>query len=289
MLVRLYSVGSPDGFSLSDLYCSPRESLRKKKSQASASSTRGVLQRTSTPGSSAQSRVRTPRLQPGPLFAGLEAGQPFSASSTETDRVGFVGDESVLACSLDPTTNNEARDSASNSSHLPDDITEKILELTGAGQPPSNVMLQAMLDLYFAHAYHRIPVIDRADLSSSDSPILLQQAICLVASLLRIPPDGSTTQALAHPFYRNTKVLLDLNLEPNNGTKLKAMCLLTAWSMTPPSVVSMDTPWHWNGVALRLALQMGLHRGATYEGRDDTGITRRIWWSIFVSMNKAPS
>lgn len=245
-----------------------------------------MARRKSTPGSTTQSQLRTPQLESRSLLTGLEPrAQPFSPSSIGTDRPGFVGDESVLACSLDPKTENEASNSGRNSSYLPDDITEKILEVTGAGRPPSNVVLQAMLDLYFSHAYHRIPVIDRADLSSSDSPILLRQAICLVASLLRIPPEGSTTQILAYPYYRNTKVLLDLNLEPNNATKLKAMCLLTSWSMTAPSVVSMDTPWHWNGVALHLAVQMGLHRGATYDGRVDAGITRRIWWSIFVSVN----
>lgn len=197
-------------------------------------------------------------------------------SVNSCDRSGYVGDQSVLA------TYSAFVD---NDSLIPemkglDEVSQQILRITGATTRPAESMLRAMADLYFEHVWHRMPVLNRGDLCVERPPIMICQALCMVGCVLRQPRPGQSTRALSYPYYRRVKSLLDVNVEPDHQSKLKVLCLLTIWSMTPPSVVTLDTPWHWNGVAIRLSQQMGLHRECTYVGRPDSKITRRIWWTI---------
>ncbi|KAH0831532.1 hypothetical protein AYO21_11332 [Fonsecaea monophora] len=204
---------------------------------------------------------------------------PAASVISETgDRSGYVGDESALACGPDSTSEIQALETDTPCGL--DEISQNMLRVSGALSLPGHVMTQAMIDLYYTHAFHRMPVIDKADLLPDGTSALLTHAICMLGLLLR-HPQNTSNRILAYPHYRNAKILITLNYEQDNRTALKAMCLLTAWSMQPPSGVSLDSPWHWNGVSLRLSLQMGLHRESTYRGRADTRITRRIWWTVY--------
>lgn len=70
---------------------------------------------------------------------------------------------------------------------------------------------------------------------------------------------------------------------------LKTLCLLTLWSPAPSHVVCLDGPWHATGSAIRLAVQMGLHKRSTYDGKPDQSCRRRIWWLLYVSLSPTPA
>jgi len=90
----------------------------------------------------------------------------------------------------------------------------------------------------------------------------------------------SSGPKLAEGFYEKTKILISINYEHDQVKTLQTLCLLTCWHGNSSDPVSLDGPWHWIGVALRLMLQLGLHRGSTYAGRHGAGCLRRIFWQL---------
>lgn len=85
--------------------------------------------------------------------------------------------------------------------------------------------------------------------------------------------------------YDKLKTLIYCNCEQDSLSLLKAICLMPIWRPNPPSHVTLDGPWHWTGVATRLAFQMGLHKESTYINKSDAGCRRRIWWQLYVRMH----
>jgi hypothetical protein len=152
---------------------------------------------------------------------------------------------------------------------------------------PATPLLDAFVDAYFVNLFPLLPVVDRSDVSGDDRSILLLQCLSLLGSHFRyrrppsIPSPGS--------LYAKVKSLLDQNYERDPLTTLKALCLIACRSAESPTVVSLDSPWHWLGVDTRYALSMGLHREATYQGRPSAGISRRIWWHLFVRAGRFQS
>lgn len=162
-------------------------------------------------------------------------------------------------------------------------INEEFLKVTGAASLPPQAKVEALADAYFKYLYHRTPVVDRSDLQVEQPSILLSQALCLIGTLLR-HPKGSPALAASEEFYVKAKTLLYVNHEKDSLTTLKALCLIGCWNVTPPVVVSLDCSWHWIGVTIRLAFQMGLHRETTYSKMPNPGNARRIAWYIFVCL-----
>ncbi|EXJ53483.1 uncharacterized protein A1O5_13259 [Cladophialophora psammophila CBS 110553] len=158
----------------------------------------------------------------------------------------------------------------------------KVLKASEADVLPKPAMRRALYDAFFTNLAHVLPLVDRKELESSDSSVLLQQAVCLAGSLLRHPnlPDSfSRTNA----FYEKVKLLLCLDTEPDMLSVIKALCILTLWSPHSPETVSLNGAWHATGSALRLAIQMGLHQNSTYEAASDAKSRRRIWWFLYAS------
>jgi hypothetical protein len=141
-------------------------------------------------------------------------------------------------------------------------------------------MTEALGSLYFKYLYHRIPVVDHQDVASVGSSTLLQQSLCLAGSVLRHP---KSTKSLveSEKFYARAKVLFYSNHEHDPLTILKAVCLLTLWTVTPPAVVTIDSGWSWLGLAIRFAFQIGLHKESTYPQRSSPGCARRIAWFLY--------
>ncbi|KAL3449668.1 hypothetical protein BJX65DRAFT_305692 [Aspergillus insuetus] len=127
---------------------------------------------------------------------------------------------------------------------------------------PASPLLDAFIDAYFVNLFPLLPVVDRSDVTGDDRSILLLQCLSLLGSHFRYrrPPSISSPGCL----YAKVKSLLDQNYERDPLTTLKALCLIACRSAESPTVVSLDSPWHWLGVATRYALSMGLHREATY-------------------------
>jgi hypothetical protein len=158
-------------------------------------------------------------------------------------------------------------------------MSESILRLTQADVLPRPVLRQALTDAYFQHIYPFYPVVDQIDLSDNEGSVLLKQVVCLVGSLMQHDQDS---MKLCGAQYDKVKTLIYLNHEADNVAVLKAFCLLTCYSPLPTDQVTLGGPWHWLGMGIRLAIQMGLHKSATYASHPQAGALRRIFWHLVV-------
>ena len=159
-------------------------------------------------------------------------------------------------------------------------LHESVLRLTEATSLPKPPLLKALTESYFEHVFPRYPVAEPADIANSKSS-LLKQAVCFAGSLMR-HSDNPRHLAVTQSFYEKTKLMILLNYSSNPIDTLAAMCLMICWSANPSDSLSLDGPWHWTGVAVRLALQMGLHKEATYINQPHGSRLRRIWWILLV-------
>ncbi|EED24350.1 acetamidase regulatory protein, putative [Talaromyces stipitatus ATCC 10500] len=87
----------------------------------------------------------------------------------------------------------------------------------------------------------------------------------------------------AHELYQKLKLLMSINYEEDCVQTLKALCLMSCWSVKPSSPVNLDGPWIWTGLAIQLVTQMGLHREGTYATRANSGCLRRVFWYLLVA------
>ncbi|RSM06974.1 hypothetical protein BHE90_005213 [Fusarium euwallaceae] len=152
-----------------------------------------------------------------------------------------------------------------------------ILELTKAHVLPRPALLGALTDAYFKHIHPLYPVVEEDDLNGPEPSVILQQAVCLAGSLALHDP-GSVK--LCHSQYEKVKTLIYLNFEDDTLALLKTLCLMTCYSVVSTDQVTFDGPWHWLGMAIRLALQMGLHQSSTHERHTNPGCLRRIFWHL---------
>lgn len=160
-------------------------------------------------------------------------------------------------------------------SHLRSDI----LEPEKASILPKPSLMRAWADAYMTYGFYYCPVAEPKDLSGPDRSILLRHGICLVGNMMRHDPSGPK---LAEAFYEKIKLLISINHEHDMVRTLQTLCLLTCWHGKASDPVTLDGPWHWTGVALRLTIQLGLHREATYARRPDAASLRRIFWYLQV-------
>lgn len=64
--------------------------------------------------------------------------------------------------------------------------------------------------------------------------------------------------------------------------QLAQAAVLFTWHVSDGDTVASG-PWYWNGVAMRIALGLGLHRADKHLPVLDRIINKRLWWSIFVA------
>jgi len=157
----------------------------------------------------------------------------------------------------------------------------KTLLSTDAVALPSQMLIAALTDAYFEHIHLHQPIVDRADFERFHSPLLVH-SVCMLASAYGHRRGGISQLSAAKKYYLKAKLLLATEHERNKLVVLKALCLMTCRSMTEPTVVCLDSLWHWLGVASRFAIHMGLHKEATYSANQDGGTRRRMWWHLFV-------
>ncbi|KAH8588127.1 hypothetical protein B0O99DRAFT_525517 [Bisporella sp. PMI_857] len=147
---------------------------------------------------------------------------------------------------------------------------------------PKEPLRQALIDSYLDNLFQYYAVVDHEDIFGPCPSTLLLQTVCLAGGLMR-QSDGLNGYKISQTAYGKAKTLITLNSERDPLTLLKAICILSVWSPDPPTFISLDGPWHWTGIATRLAFQMGLHKEVTYHNKSDAKCRRRIWWHLFVS------
>ncbi|KAF4634560.1 hypothetical protein G7Y89_g3541 [Cudoniella acicularis] len=220
------------------------------------------------------SRVHPP---PQRQEASVPADYPTPVQTSEpSQQSGFIGDLSLLSCPSDPELAVVSRVKP-----LPEDITDGILRLSKANSTPPSLLAKALIDIYFQELHWIVPVVSRQELSGLNPSLLLLQSVYFAGGLMRrskIWPQSSSPEEI----YKKIKTLLFLDHEKDKALVLKALCLLSIWSPNGPQVITLDCPWHWTGMALRLALQLGMHREVTYSNRSsETSFSRQLWWFLF--------
>jgi hypothetical protein len=158
---------------------------------------------------------------------------------------------------------------------------QEILTIIDPKSSPPAILLNAYIDAYFQHIFHQFPVVDHADLFSGRPSLALQQAICMVGTMLR-HPKGPDILAENEKYYYNAKTLIHTNHEEDPITVLKVLCLLSTRNLAGPVLLTIDCAWHWLGIAIRLLQQMGLHRESMCVACANPGIARKIAWCLFV-------
>ncbi|KAK6386172.1 hypothetical protein LTS17_001747 [Exophiala oligosperma] len=163
-----------------------------------------------------------------------------------------------------------------------DQVGQRVLEVSGANKLPSSFMLEASIEYYENRASLYLPVLDPGDLSGAEqSSLLLKYGICLVGAVIRQPREPLELSD-ADQYYTRVKGLLFANHEQNFLTVLKVLCLMLIWNIKGPTGLTLDGTWHWLSVAANLMFQMGLHKDSTYAQKPQSGIARRIAWTIFM-------
>ncbi|KIW95649.1 uncharacterized protein Z519_04234 [Cladophialophora bantiana CBS 173.52] len=194
--------------------------------------------------------------------------------SASPGSVGYLGEESMMlqnpsALQFDDETEAETAE-----------FYAKTLLSTGAVALPSQMLVAALTDAYFEHIHLHQPLVDRTDFERFQSPLLVH-SVCMLASAYGHRRGGISQLSAAKKYYLKAKLLLATEHERNKLVVLKALCLMTCRSMTEPTVICLDSLWHWLGAASRYAIHMGLHKEATYSGNQDAGTRRRMWWHLF--------
>lgn len=156
--------------------------------------------------------------------------------------------------------------------------TGAFLALTDATTLPSEAYCSALHDAYRKHLAPLVPAID-----NNNSGLLLRQALCFAGSITRRPGDHLKGFG-PMDFYARIKALLFIGVETDMMAVLKAHCVLACWTprYVSPRFATQDSPWHWVGVAIRLAQQLGLHKEATHLMLPGSAQSRSIWWYLLV-------
>ncbi|PVI00611.1 hypothetical protein DM02DRAFT_562703 [Periconia macrospinosa] len=159
------------------------------------------------------------------------------------------------------------------------DTDLEILKLQDVDDLPPNAVRESLMNAFWTRCYPWTPVVERSwimDRSPDTISLLLQHAILLAGS--RVSP--------AHPvytpehFYKKARVLFWMGVEEDPIITIAATLLMHWFNPEGPERVSLDTSSFWLRVCVGLAYQVGLHREPT--GRPDTGLRKRIWWSLVV-------
>lgn len=217
----------------------------------------------------------------GPSPAFTTSSYPERAGVPQTPRQarpGYIGDQSLMAYPSDSEPSYSPQPEG-----LSVDTAEMILQITRAASVPPRPLAKALVDFYYEELFHILPVVERHEIDTPEPSLLLLQSLYFAGSLMRRSM-GPSTSFSPEENYGKLKTLLFLNHEKDKMVILKALCMLGCWSSSPPRTVSLDCPWHWTGMAIRLALQIGLHRESTYVNQLEGVHSRRIWWSLFVSI-----
>ncbi|KAI1080435.1 hypothetical protein F5B20DRAFT_112856 [Whalleya microplaca] len=185
---------------------------------------------------------------------------------------GYFGDQSVM--SLGPQTQTGCDPATS-----PFDV-DAILKLTRASSIPPATLQNALTDLYTEWLYPYVPILGRKDIDQCGSSLLLRHALSFAGALVQRPGRYPSTWT-PRDFANKIKTLLFLETEKNIFNVLKAFCFLSCWSQGSPRDATLDCPWQWLATAIRLAIQLGLHRESIHGNPGVGGCTRQLWWFLF--------
>ncbi|KIX06769.1 uncharacterized protein Z518_04745 [Rhinocladiella mackenziei CBS 650.93] len=180
------------------------------------------------------------------------------------------------------------------SPHLtPDDMN--YLYTKGALEIPPISFRDALIRCHIQYVHPFLPLLDLPSLvyrtivpgriETPQISILLLQAVMFAAMAFvdidEIHKAGFKTRRSARKiFYERIRLLYDLDVESDRVTIIQAALLMSYWNETPGD---NKGGWHWMGIAVSLALTLGMHRKTEYTVISrETRLYKRIWWACYI-------
>ncbi|RFN54669.1 urea carboxylase [Fusarium flagelliforme] len=153
---------------------------------------------------------------------------------------------------------------------------------------PAQEVRDALLLAYFKHIHPLYPIIPMSVFLKPDGklqnkpPLLLFQAVLLAgAHVCTHPLVAKDRLVVKNVLFRRASMLFHLRHETARLQLAQAAVLFT-WHVSDGDTVASG-PWYWNGIAMRIALGLGLHRADKHLPVVDRIINKRLWWSIFIA------
>ena len=166
-----------------------------------------------------------------------------------------------------------------------------LLHMQGAFNIPNSTVCLELFKVYFNHVSPHYPVIDRETIffeyaiPQRPPSWLLLQAILFVAAghcdeSLLIQAGFSSRYDARLTLFKRTKALYDSDHEKDKFTIVQAVFLMSFWWASP---IDSKDPWHWLGVAISLALTIGLNRSTKESSLPlkTRRLRKRLWWSLY--------
>ncbi|OAP63766.1 hypothetical protein AYL99_02993 [Fonsecaea erecta] len=172
-----------------------------------------------------------------------------------------------------------------------DNVLTTFLQHQGCFTLPSVHTCYQLFQTYFEYVHPHYPILDREDFAAQYTDLktpasyLLLQSVLFMASghceLSVLLDAGFESRYHARrTFFQRAKALYDNDHEPNKVTVVQAVFLISFWWNGPTD--QKDT-WHWLGIAISLALTLGMHRSTQHSDMKpkDRCLWKKIWWSLF--------
>ena len=203
-----------------------------------------------------------------------------SSSHDEFHNASFMTRSAILGDDFPNIDHNNAEQPVRQ--HKLNETELQVLRLYHAFDLPELPLRQSLLEAFTERCWTWMPVANVQSLGSSspdsESSLLLLQAVLLVGSLMR--PDTVNKPTL-NSYYQRVKALVNSGYERNPLNILASLCLIQWYTPSAPRDISTDTARFWEGCALGIAQQIGLHQQPD-RNRQDYGLRRRIWWTLFI-------
>lgn len=222
-----------------------------------------------------------------------EDDTPRQHSTNPDDHVVYPTENFNLAYvvrQIQPQSEAISEDRSTNPKQLPHENHDVLRSQNSFDIPKCNICL-SLFKTFFEYVAPHYPIIDRRSFiveyaipRRPPSWLLLQAVIFMAAghcdeALLKDAGFESRHHARMI-FFKRAKALYDADYERDKVTIIQAVFLMSFWWADPSD--PKDT-WHWLGIAINLALSIGMHRSTKGLGMSlrQRRLWRRIWWSLF--------
>ncbi|KIW22187.1 uncharacterized protein PV07_12098 [Cladophialophora immunda] len=165
----------------------------------------------------------------------------------------------------------------------------------GALEIPRMESVDAIIQSYFQYFHWFMPLLDPQVLLNCTcghwrpgmpriSILVLQAVIFIGATFVDIQylqkAGFKARRAARKVFYERVRLLYELDVEESRIAVIQATLLLSFWNETPGD---SKGGWHFLGIAISLALTIGLHRKQTFSNPSlEKHLLKRIWWSCYM-------
>ncbi|KAF8933274.1 fungal-specific transcription factor domain-containing protein [Dissophora ornata] len=170
--------------------------------------------------------------------------------------------------------------------HLNDsDLWSHSLQITSERELPPTEEMDSLLNLYFQYMYPFSPLFIRKTFmedyrqSRPDlSQILILNAIfcnaCWYSDDVAVKQDSTK-------YFNRAKIILDETYHVSRISTIQALLLMTHHQY---ATGNYSGGWLYTGMAIRIALDIGLHRqDAQSDEPEQAEIRKRVWWAVYTA------